>query len=228
MSKIGAKIDVEFFSYSDKEWNTIKDVVRRAVGKDADNIKRTVTKVISGDSITGVQTLRDRIENAASIHLFKSQLNRQMPAHKARDQLIAIDTDAENLRASILNSLSSQVGVKSLATPPNRLILSGVDHDMVGATNAYFDKLRRNLHRLFEVVDEPKANARRIGREQFWENILAIWREMGGKAEGVDAADFLIEASVPVFHAMPSGLKDAVPGRPSVVAWLSRLAKRRS
>jgi hypothetical protein len=61
-----------------------------------------------------------------------------------------------------------------------------------------------------------------MSRELFWSELLAIWRQIGGKESGADAADFLIAVSLPTFSSMPPGAQDAVPYRPSVIQWLRR------
>ena len=62
--------------------------------------------------------------------------------------------------------------------------LNGVDADMLTATGDYFGKLLRNLDRLIEQAGSRRDNARKTARDQFWNELLAIWCELGGKPTG--------------------------------------------
>ena len=44
-AEAAAMINVEFFTYTDAQWNAIKAVVRDALGRDADQIERQITPV---------------------------------------------------------------------------------------------------------------------------------------------------------------------------------------
>ena len=93
--------------------------------------------------------------------------------------------------------------------------MDGVDADMLNATRNYFGKLASNLDRMIEVVGSRSPNAK-VARDQFWDELLAIWCELGGEPSGAAAAAFLKVASVPVMGS-------AVPDIPSIM----RLLKRR-
>ena len=73
----------------------------------------------------------------------------------------------------------------------------------------------RNLDRQIEQAGSRRDNARKPDRDEFWNELLAIWCELGGKPSGKAAANFLIAASKPVMGS-------AVPTLKSVVQWLER------
>ena len=70
-------------------------------------------------------------------------------------------------------------------------------------------------------------NAAKTGRQQFWNELLEIWTEIGGEETGADAARFLIAASEPVFDFVRGdtdacGKDRAIPDQRSVERWLLR------
>jgi hypothetical protein len=98
---------------------------------------------------------------------------------------------------------------------------------MLPATDAYYEKLLRNLDAIIAAIGPPRrktgsAASKYMSRELFWSELLAIWRQIGGKESGADAADFLIAVSLPVFGSMPSSRRNPVPDRKSVIQWLRR------
>ena len=207
-----AMIEFEFFAYTDQQWDRIKVAVRDALGLDADQIERQITPLRIGDlSITGMQSLRDRIAAAAGMYPLHSAANRRS---LRRDELVALRKSAENLRASIISAIAVPVGTKGspLVHP---LLLKGVDVDMLTATSNYFRKLSRNLDRQIEQAGQRGDNARKSDRDHCWNELLAIWCELGGKPHGVEAAEFLWVASKPV-------MRGAVPAHKSIVQWLER------
>ena len=60
------------------------------------------------------------------------------------------------------------------------------------------------------------SGEKKKSRALFWSDLLAIWRQIGGK-RGAGAADFLIAVSDPV---MPRGARDPDRYRLAVVQWL--------
>jgi hypothetical protein len=202
-------IDIEFFTYSDEEWDQIRTVVRDGRGCDADQIKRRITPIIGQYNITGVEPLRSRIETAASLYPLHSATSRRS---LRRDELDRLRQDAEKLRASIIGALAVPIRTKGnpLVHP---LLLNGVDADMVTTTSEYFRKLNRNIDRQIKRAGSRRDNARKTDRDQFWSELLAIWIELGGEPSGVAAARFLLVASKPVMGAV----KDD-----AVLKWLER------
>ena len=59
---------------------------------------------------------------------------------------------------------------------------------MLVATDAYFEKLLRNLNGIIDALGPPRKNGQRrqheLGRDLFWSDLLAIWCKIGGKATG--------------------------------------------
>ena len=209
-------IELSLFAYSDEQWNDIKGVVRDALGLDADQIERRITRTVGRASITGMQPLRDRIELTASLYNLQSASARQSPR---RAELIALRRDTENLQASIIDALAVQVATKyDFAAHP--LLRPGVDADMLTATSEYFRKLVRNLDRQIEQAGTRRDNARKLDRDQCWDQLTKIWCALGGKPHGAAAADFLMVTSLPV-------MASAVPTLKSVVQWLERRQFRR-
>ena len=198
----------EWFTYSDEQGNEIRTVVRDALGRDADQIKHQVTHY----GRTGTLSLLDRIEVAANQYRFYDAFNRQS---KRRAELDALRQSAENWRASIISAVTVPLDAKYGVVVP--LLMQGSDADMLTATRDYFRKLARNLDRMIEQAGTSRDNARqsKAARDQCWKQLLAIWRELGGKPTGKAAATFLWAASKPVMGS-------AVPDAPSIRRWLER------
>ena len=101
------------------------------------------------------------------------------------------------------------------------------DNDMLVATDAYFEKLLRNLDGNIMALGPPRkktgsAASKKKSRDLFWSDLLSIWCEIGGEETGAHTADFLIAVSGAVFSAMPHRARDGVPERLSVIQWLRR------
>jgi hypothetical protein len=204
-------IEFEFFTYTDQQWDRIKVVVRDALGLDADQIEREITRTFANSSITGMQSLRERIELAVSWYHLRSASTRRSPR---RAELIALRKDTETLRDSIIDALAVQVGTNYDDTA-HLLLRPGVDGDMLTATRDYFWQLRRNLDRQIEQAGQRGDNARKTDRDQCWSALLAIWCELGGKATGKATAEFVKLTSRPV-------MSSAVPDISSITRWLER------
>jgi len=204
-------IEVEFFTYTDEQWNAIKEQVLDDLGVDADRIERLITPTLGEFSIIAMQPLRDRIELVVSKYQLLSDGNRQKPS---RADLEALRDDTENLRTGIVAALSEQVGAKNddVAIP---FLRPGVDADMLTQTNDYFRKLLRNLKRQIEQAGQRGDNSRKPARDQCWTELLAIWCELDGRPRGLAAAQFLQLTSVPVMGS-------AVPNLASIIQWLKR------
>jgi hypothetical protein len=205
-----------FFAYSETDWDAIKSVIRDALGFDADQIELEKTIVIhhhSGleENFPGMDPLRVRIEIAAGLYHLHSASARQS---QRRVELIAQRQDIGTLRAGIIDALAVQVGTKysDVAHP---FLRPGVDADMVILTRNYFWRLARNLDRQIEQAGRREGNARKPDRDQCWNDLLAIWCELGGKPSGAATARFLKAASKPVMGS-------AIPTFTSVVQWLDR------
>jgi len=198
-------IEVVQIAYTDKQWNAIKAVVRDARGLDA-------------DAAVVLETLRAKIEATATLHLVRDKAMRSLPSQmKFRKHLTGLRDDAVCLRDGIIGSPAFWATHNGHAP----------DDDMRTATRAYFAKLLRNLDGIVDAIGPPRkktgsAASKNRSRDLFWSDLLAIWRQIGGRATGADAADFLIAVSVPVFNAMPRSGRDAVPDRQSVIQWLRR------
>jgi hypothetical protein len=201
-------ITVEFFAYSELEWAEIKAVVQRELGQDADQIKRQITRM----GHTGMQSLRDRIEIVATKYQLERTSARQSPR---RADLIALRKDIENMRASILDALTVQVGTKYAPDFAYPFARPGVDDDMADLTRDYFGRLARNLDRQIKQAGSREGNARKPARDQCWDELLVIWCELGGKPSGKAAGSFLLAVSTPVMGS-------AAPNIAAVVQWLKR------
>jgi hypothetical protein len=108
--------------------------------------------------------------------------------------------------------------------------------NMLDATETFIVELTRRINfcellaasRLpDERAGNATGNAAKTGRQRFWNELLAIWTEIGGQETGADAARFLIAASQPAFDFMRGDAdacnKDrAIPDQRSVEQWLRR------
>lgn len=203
------------FTFSDEQWHQIRTVVRDALDLDADLIVLQGTRM---DGTTHGVTLRAKIEGTASLHLARDQAMRALPTQMDfRKHLTALREDAQRLHDRIAASPAFWFAHNDYAP----------DTDMLVVTDAWSEKLLRNLDGIVAAIGPPRkktgsAASKYLSRELFWSDLLAIWCEIGGKGRGADAADLLIVVSLPVFDAMPPGAQDAVPDRPSVIQWLRR------
>ena len=182
---------------------------RRAVGHDQDRRARHLA--VDADQIERydhdgrqtsprTQSLRSRIETAATAHILRSAFESQTPGHKARiKQLTALRDRAEALRDDIIDALAPTFTIEGDAGAYHRMMPTGCDplgtHD-------------RAIAKVVSVIDasiaaqrpQPTANTSKPGRDRFWNEMLAIWTGIGGEETGVDAANFLIAISKPVFR----------------------------
>ena len=193
-------IEFEFFTYSDAQWDRIKVAVRDELGLDVDQTWCSITPVIH-------KTLRSCIEAAVS------QYSAAPRRRRRRAELNALRKDIKNLRASIISAIAVPVDRKGGTFA--EMLLLGVDADMLTATRDYFRKLTSNLDRQIKQAGQRGDNARKTARDQCWNELLAIWCDLGGKPRGVAAAEFLWVASRPV-------MRDTVPAHKSIVQWLER------
>ena len=90
------------------------------------------------------------------------------------------------MRVSIVQCGRVPVGIKGdrMVLP---VLLNGVDADMLTATRDYFGKLASNLDRVIEPAGSRRDNARKTARDQFWNELLAIWCDLGGEPTSGDA-----------------------------------------
>jgi hypothetical protein len=210
-------IEVEFFAFTDAQWDAIKEQVLDDLGVDADQIERQVTVRHTGpdfeESFTGMEPLRSRIESVVSLYRLHSDVKDRS---QRRDDLGTLRKEAEGLRDSILGTVAVPFRAKTeYDFPAHPLLLNGVDADMLTATRDYFRKLLANLDRMIDRAGSSRDNARKTARDQCWGELLAIWRELGGKPRSIAAAEFLKLASLPVMGS-------AVPNLKSVRRWLDR------
>jgi hypothetical protein len=206
---------VELFTFSDERWDQIRTVVRKAFNLDADQI---VLQGTSMDGTTRGVTLRAKIERTAFLHIARDRAMRSLPTQFAFSKhLTDLRSDAKRLHDRIVASPAFWFAHNDYKP----------DNDMLAATDAYFEKLGRNLDGIITAIGPPRRKtgsdaSKNMGRDLFWSEVRGIWCTIGGKKTGVDAADFLIAVSLPVFSSMPPGAQDAVPDRPSVIQWLRR------
>jgi hypothetical protein len=209
------------FKYSEPDWGEIKAVVRDVLGLDADRIVVESTRM---DGTPHGVRLRTKIEGTAQVHLARDAALRKLPTQLAlRKHLTVIRKDAERLWDGIDESRLFWASHNDYAP----------EKEMLEATDVYFEKLLRNLDGIIAALGPPRkktgsAASRNMGRDLFWSDELSIWYKIGGRKTGVDAADFLIAVSTPVFRAMPRGARSAVPERLSVIQWLRRQSPKGS
>jgi hypothetical protein len=169
-------------------------LIRKVLSVDADRFERQITPVIGQYSIGGTETLWSRIETVATAYRLHGAINGRRPR---RDKLVALRKSAEKLQTRIIDAIAVPVGTKGdpLVHP---VPLDGVDADMLPATRHYFSELLRTLDRQLKLAGSRRDSARKTAREKVWEELLAIWCELGGKPRRRAAARFLIAASKPV------------------------------
>ena len=187
------------FTYTDAQWQQIREMVQRELNRDADGIpdqRRPGRR----------RTLRHRIEHVAAVHLARSAIARETPPRKARiKQLTELDKLAEAFR----DARDAAYGT------PN------VDRDLIDA------ELKATIARDIAALEQTPAavNTSKTDRDQFWNDVVTIWTDIGGEPTGMAAARFLIAVSEPVFDQVRAegGSKTAasMPLRlNSVVNWL--------
>lgn len=227
-------IDHLAFTYTDEQWNKIKAVVRKRLGRDADQIEltRPAGKLVQMvGNLTTTTSLRSCFETAASLHIEGSAFESQTPGHKARiTQLTKMRDRAEALRDDIINALRPSFPLNDDV----RLLRRGSDPISVHSTD-------QAIETLLSVIDasiaaqrpQQTANTSKTGRDRFWNDMLAIWIGIGGAETGVDPARFLIAVSGPVFDRVCAigGSKTfvgALDDENSVVEWLRLRAKAKA
>ena len=188
-------IALSLFAYSPEQWAEIRAFIHATRGPDA---------FVN----TGSGPLQGRIEVAMSMYRLHSDTSRQQ---LRRSELDALREKADSLRASIVDAMSVPV---STGHTPHQMLLRGVDADMLKATREYFAKLARNIDRQIEQAEQRSRNSK-PDRDECWEELLAIWGDIGGKPRGAAAADFLMLASLPIMGS-------TVPTFAAVVQWLER------
>ena len=197
------------FTYTDAQWQQIREVVQRFLNRDADGIPDQRRPVVSFANVALGRrgTLRHRIEHVAAVHLTRSAVASTTPARKARiKRLTKLDKLAEAFRNATDAAYST----------PN------VDRDLIDIA-----KLKATIARdIAELKQTPAAvNTSKADRDQFWNDVVTIWTDIGGEPTGKAAARFLIAVSEPVFDQVRAegGSKTAasMPLRlNSVVNWL--------
>jgi hypothetical protein len=205
-------IEFEFvgsFTYTDAQWQQIREVVQRELNRDADGIPDQRRPVVSFANVAFGRrgTLRHRIEHVAAGHLTRSAVARTTPARKARiKQLTELDKLAEALRDA----------TDAAYCTPN------VDRDLIDIA-----KLKATIARDIAALKQTPAavNTSKADRDQFWNDVVTIWTDIGGEPTGMAAARFLIAVSGPVFDSVRAegGSKTAasMPTYPNSVAnWL--------
>jgi hypothetical protein len=197
-----------FFTYTDAQWQQIREVVQRELNRDADGIPDQRRVVSFANVACGRRgTLRHRIERLAAVHVTRSAVARTTPAPKARiKQLTELDKLAEALRDAT---------DAAYATP-------NVDRDLID-----FAKLKAAIARDIAALKQTLAavNTSKADRNQFWNDVVTIWTDIGGERTGMAAARFLMAVSGPVFDTVRAegGSKTAasMPTHPNSVAnWL--------
>jgi len=210
-------IEGKRFTFTDAEWDAIKVVVRDALGLDANQI---VLDSVRADGTKHRVRLRAKIEATATLHLARDNAMRSLPTQLAfRRDVIDKRKDAERLH----DWIEAVFWISHNGYKP--------DKDMLDANKTYFEKLYRNLDGIIAALGPPRKKTGSVasknkGRDLFWWDLQAIWRQIGGKLpdDGVDAAKFVRAVSRPVFNAMPKRTRDTVPDDPRSI--IPRLRRR--
>jgi hypothetical protein len=232
------------FTCTVEQWDKIKVVVCDRLGRDADQIELTrpagklvrmaaeITRTV--DNLTTTTSLRSCVETAASLHIEGSAFESQTPGHKASiRQLTKLRDRAEALRDDIINALRPSFPLDNDV----RLLRKGSAPISVHSTD-------QAIETLLSVIDaniaaqrpQQTANTSKTGRDRFWNEMLAIWTDIGGAETGIAAAEFLVATSNSVFDRVRNigGRKTAISAPyddddtlAPVVEWLRLRAKAR-
>ena len=190
---------IEFgFTYTDAQWQQIREVVQRFLNRDADGIP---DQRRPGRG----RTLRHRIEHVAAALLTRSAVARTTPAPKARiKQLTELDKLAEALRDATdaayggIITVNGRLDNPGLSLIPDLTLHPNVDDDLIDIA-----KLRATIAREIAALKQTPAavNTSKADRDQFWNDVVTIWTDIGGDPTGTVAirTRFLIAVSVPVF-----------------------------
>ncbi len=176
------------FAYTDEQWTDIKHVVRDRLRLDAD------------------QSLRSRIETEAAWHVDESALASQTLAHKARiKKLEAMRVRADDLHKDLVDALRPSFTLDDDRV--RRVVLGGERLKRYGLMVDPSDETGCAFATVMGVIDaaiaacrpQETANTSKVGRDHFWDEMLAIWTSIGGAETGIAAAEFLVATSLPVF-----------------------------
>jgi hypothetical protein len=193
-------IEPVIFKLDDVQWDEIRRTVHAGLGLDID------------------LTLRTRIEGVAAIHIQA----RDLPELRARRD----DIEKEWKRAvGRLTYFRSEVDVRNARNASARRYIKACAK-VLEITEADLAEQKRKLDNLIASLPAPSSRRPTSGRDLFWDALLSIWCELGGRESGVDAANFLIAVSAPVFNAMPRHVRHALPQFNSVIEWLRVRARK--
>jgi hypothetical protein len=176
------------FVYTDRQWRAIKHVVRDRLDLDAD------------------ESLRSRIEAAASSHIDESALASQTLAHKARvKKLEALRVRADALHSDLVDAMRPSFTLDD--DKVRQVILGGERRARYGLDVDPFDEAGCAFATAASVIDaaiaacrpQETANTAKAGRDHFWEAMVMIWTSIGGAETGIAAAEFVVATSQPVF-----------------------------
>jgi hypothetical protein len=206
-------IEVGFFSYTEPQWQQIREVVQRGLDRDADGIPYQGRPVVYIDGVAfgRRRTLRHRIEDVAAVHLARCAVARETPARKARiKQLTKLDKLAEALGDATDAAYDDGIIIvkgglgpdnPGLSVIPDLTLHPNVDRDLIAKLKVDIAKLKATIAReIAALMQTPAAvNTSKADRDQFWNDVVPIWTDIGGEPTGKAAARFLIAVSEPVF-----------------------------
>jgi hypothetical protein len=194
------------FAYTDEQWTGIKTIVFKRLGRDADEIERArpAGKLMQMvDTLNATMSLRSALEMAASSYIKSSAVDGQTPGYKARiKKLEAMRATADALHKDLRDAIrpTFTVGGDDIV---RQVIFGDVNIDP-------FDERGPAFATVISVIDasiasltarppQQTANSRKVGRDRFWNEMLAIWTGVGGAEKGTAAAEWLVATSNAVF-----------------------------
>jgi hypothetical protein len=232
-------------AFTDADWAEIKDVVYDRLDRDADEIEltRPAGKLMQMVGVlTTTTSLRSAIETAASLHIAASALDSQTPGYKERvKRLQEMRVKVETLRNELMDAISPSVTfddgkVRQVFLGGDLRAKYGLDVDPLDEAGCAFDVvttiLDASLASMAAQPPQQTANSRKVGRDRFWNEMVAIWLGIGGAETGIAAAEFLVSASQPVFDRVRAiGGRKTTASMPldieAVADWLRLRAKAR-
>ncbi len=147
--------------------------------------------------------LRERIETLAALHLRSRHLPR---LREQRD-----DCEKRLARIATRRAWLRRTGYAGTAA-------------RLDADEAELITQKGALDNLIASLPAPSSSNPTAARELFWEAALSIWRELGGRDSGVDAADFLRTVTRPM--PLPRVSMMYLPTRKATVEWLRVRARK--
>lgn len=206
-------MSTDSFGYSEPQWQTIKQAVA-SLHLNADEV--TLKRKDKG-SRPSTTTLRLELEGAACVHLARSNiLRRLLTPLRLRRFLTEKFQEVDTLRKELIGSHALRFNVGTHNGNPR------LENDVDRVLSRVASQITGQIAAIGMPRRQSTKNATKRIRNLFWDDVITIWAEIGGKETGVHAAKFIMAVSVPVFARVHANAKDPVTVRDSIQRWLVR------